>query len=236
MIYITGDIHGSMRYIYNFLDNYRPESNDIIVLLGDVGINYTGTSQDKRMKQLMNNYMVKYGSVFFCVHGNHENRPQNIDSYVEKEWRGGRVLYEEKYPNILFPIDGEIFELEGKKCLVIGGAYSVDKYYRLAEGHKWWADEQPSPEIKAYVEEQISQKKVDIIFSHTCPAKYIPTECFLPMIDQSTVDNSTEEWLDMIEDKVDYQAWYCGHWHTNKHIDKLHFLYHDIETLRSELC
>ena len=44
-------------------------------------------------------------------------------------------------------------------------------------------------------------------------------------------NNSTEEWLDTIEDKVDYEAWYLGHWHTYKRIDKIHFLFHDIETL-----
>ena len=67
---------------------------------------------------------------------------------------------------------------------------------------KWWPDEQPSPEIKEYVEKQLDEKEIDVVFTHTCPAKYIPTECFLSGIDQSKVDNSTEEWLDTIEDKI----------------------------------
>jgi len=231
MIYITGDMHGSLAPIYNFFDEYKPEPNDILVVLGDVGLNYHGTIDDIRIKRIVNNYMDKFGMTFFCIHGNHENRPQNISSYEEKEWCGGRVLYEERFPHILFPVDGDIFDIEGAKCIVIGGAYSVDKYYRLENGHNWWSDEQPSPEIKTYVEKQLSNNKVDIVFSHTCPAKYIPTECFLPMIDQSTVDNSTEQWLDKVEDDLDYKAWYCGHWHTNKRIDKMHFLYHDVEVL-----
>lgn len=227
MIYITGDIHGSLSPIYNLFQNYSPAPNDVIVLLGDVGVNYTEGIQDIRLKHIMN----KYGTVFFCIHGNHEKRPQNISSYKEKEWHGGRVLYEEEFPNILFPVDGDIFDLEGKKCMPIGGAYSVDKYYRLSSGSYWWADEQPSHNIKQYVEQQLANNHVDFIFSHTCPAKYIPTECFLPMIDQSEVDNSTEQWLDKVEDDLDYKAWYCGHWHTNKRIDKMHFLYHEVETL-----
>ena len=76
-----------------------------------------------------------------------------------------------------------------------------------------------------------ARKDIDIILSHTCPKKYIPTEMFLPMIDQSSVDNSTEEWLDTIEDAVDYKAWYCGHWHTDKRIDKMHFLFTTFESL-----
>lgn len=227
MIYITGDIHGSLEPIFDLVEKYAPTEDDIIVILGDVGANYTGRLRDKFIKEEMNNI----GVTFFCIHGNHENRPQNIASYQEKNWNGGRVLYEEEYPNILFPVDGDIFELEGNKCIVIGGAYSVDKFYRLRNGYNWWPDEQPSPTIKEYVEEQVKNHKIDVVFSHTCPFKYIPTECFMSGIDQSTVDNSTEQWLDTIEEAIEYEAWYLGHWHTDKHIDKMHFLFHSVETL-----
>lgn len=227
MIYITGDIHGSPEPIADLCGEYNPTPDDTIVLLGDVGVNYYGGRKDVLLKDYLNHF----GCTFFCIHGNHENRPQNISSYKEKEWHGGRVLYEYDFPHILFPHDGDIFDLEGHKCIVIGGAYSVDKFYRLRMGYHWWTDEQPSNTIKRYVEQQIAGNKVDIVFSHTCPHKYIPTECFLPGIDQSTVDNSTEQWLDTIEEMTDYKAWYLGHWHTNKRIDKMHFLFHEVEIL-----
>ena len=60
--------------------------------------------------------------------------------------------------------------------------------------------------------------------THTCPEKYIPVEALLPGINQDFVDRSTERWLDAIEDKLSYDAWYCGHWHINKRADKMHFL------------
>ncbi|MDO4863133.1 MAG: metallophosphoesterase [Ruminococcus sp.] len=227
MVYITGDIHGDLKPIYELFERFSPSKNDIVVILGDVGVNYTGTLQDITIKREMN----KLGATFFCIHGNHENRPQNIASYREMVWNGGRVLFEEDYPNILFPIDGDIFELEGKKCIVIGGAYSVDKFYRISHGYKWWYDEQPSPAIKEYVGSQTDANDIGIVFSHTCPAKYIPTECFMSCVDRSTVDNSTEEWLDTIEEKLGYTAWYVGHWHVDKRIDKMHFLFHGVETL-----
>lgn len=104
------------------------------------------------------------------------------------------------------------------------------KFYRITRGYGWWADEQPSKQIKEYVEQQIREKAFDIILSHTCPFKYEPREMFIPGIDQSTVDCSTEHWLERIEEMVDYKAWYCGHWHINKRIDKMHFLFHGYET------
>ena len=53
---------------------------------------------------------------------------------------------------------------------------------------------------------------------------------FLDMIDQSTVDASTEHWLDRIEESTDYVAWFCGHWHTDKRVDRMHFLFHSFES------
>ena len=137
MVYITGDIHGSAEPLYDLFVRFQPTADDIIVLLGDVGVNYTGRMRNRLLKQ----ELCDMKSTFFCIHGNHENRPQNICSYQEKEWHGGRVLYEEDFPNILFPIDGDIFDIEGKQCIVIGGAYSVDKFYRLRMGYNWWPDE-----------------------------------------------------------------------------------------------
>lgn len=83
---------------------------------------------------------------------------------------------------------------------------------------------------KRYVEQQLKENAIDVVLSHTCPFKYEPVEEFLPGIDQSTVDDSTEKWLDVIEETTDYMAWFCGHWHTNKRIDKMHFLFHQFES------
>ena len=79
--------------------------------------------------------------------------------------------------------------------------------------------------------ESIAEKEIDIVLSHTCPFKYEPTEMFIQGIDQSSVDDSTERWLDKIEEAIEYKAWFCGHWHVNKRIDKMHFLFHSVESI-----
>ena len=140
------------------------------------------------------------------------------------------MFVEDASPNILFARDGDVYDLDGKSTLVIGGAYSVDKYRRLTFGWNWWPDEQPSEEIKKKVENVLEARSwsVDIVLSHTTPLKYEPVEAFLPMVDQNTVDKSTEIWLDTIEDRLKYRHWYAGHYHTEKNIDKLSIMFESI--------
>jgi len=226
MVYFTGDIHGSPFKLQVFCRYMELTEKDTIVILGDVGANYYGGKRDKQFKE----QIAKLAPTIFCIHGNHEQRPANIPSYKAKEWNDGPVWYEEEYPNLLFARDGNIYVIDGIRYLVIGGAFSVDKNYRLSRGYGWWADEQPSEEIKARVGRRVANSGLDVILSHTCPFKYEPREAFLPGIDQSEVDSSTEEWLDTIEESVDYKAWFCGHWHIDKRIDKMHFLYDEFES------
>lgn len=61
------------------------------------------------------------------------------------------MYLEEEYPSLLFAKDGEVFDLDEKQAIVMGGAYSIGKIVRLMYGYEWWTDEQPSGEIKRYV-------------------------------------------------------------------------------------
>jgi 3-oxoacid CoA-transferase subunit A len=162
-------------------------------------------------------------------------RPETLITYREDQWHGGAVYVEDEFLNLNFAKDGEVYDLEGTKAIAIGGAYSVDKWYRLQRDLHWFPDEQPSNEIKARVEKKLDTLdwQIDAVLTHTCPYSYIPREAFMSCVDQSTVDNSTELWLDTIEKKLYYNAWYCGHWHIEKRIDKVHFLFESVEALRT---
>ena len=59
----------------------------------------------------------------------------------------------------------------------------------------------------------------------------ISTEVFIRGVDQSKVDKSTEIWLDSIEDRLTYRKWYCGHYHTEKKIDRLQIMFNDYAAL-----
>jgi 3-oxoacid CoA-transferase subunit A len=225
MIYITGDTHRGFKRIEEFCYQAQTTKKDKLIILGDVGINYDGGEEDRQLKQKLR----KLPLTLFCIHGNHEQRPQCIPGYTETVWHGGTIFTQSEYPNLLFAKDGEIFDLNGRKCIVIGGAYSVDKFIRLENGARWWDNEQPSDEIKAHVEKTLDEANwmVDAVLSHTCPLRYEPHEAFLQSIVQATVDSSTEQWLGSIEQRLKYDKWYCGHYHVSKAIDKMVFMFKD---------
>lgn len=227
MFYITGDTHGDFGRFYGFCEENRTTKEDVMIILGDVGLNYYGDARDECRKEDAAALPV----TFFCIHGNHEKRPEKVESCKIKRFCGGLVWCEEAYPNILYAKDGEVYRLGERDCLVIGGAYSVDKPRRLAWGSPWFEDEQPSQQIKERVERCLAAReyRVDAVLSHTCPLHYEPVEAFLCGVDQSRVDKSTEQWLGELERKMTYEKWYCGHYHIEKAVDKLRFLYESIE-------
>lgn len=182
MIYITGDKHTDFKEVLYFCYVNKTTLDDILIVLGDTGINYHANEKDNELKRNLKEY---YPITFFCIHGNHEERPEKIDSYKTKRFHNGIVYYEEEYPNILFAKDGEVYDFNNHKVLVIGGAYSVDKYFRLVRGYNWYESEQPNDKTKSKVRKVLNNldNKIDIILSHTCPYKYLPREMFLDGID-----------------------------------------------------
>lgn len=232
MTYITGDTHGEFKRIKRFCSMLGTTRDDTMIILGDSGINYYTDIRRRRY----NSEASRLPITLFCIHGNHEERAELLPSYKVDIFWGGKVMVDQDYPSIKFAIDGEVYKIPSKsgikETIVIGGAYSVDKWYRLRQGANWYPSEQPSDEIKYKVEQvlQFRGNSIDIILSHTCPYSYLPREWFLSGIDQSTVDNSTELWLDQILFNMNYyEKWYCGHYHGNKTIDKIDFLFESIK-------
>ena len=226
MIYITGDTH---REFYK-LHDVEKNKDSMLIILGDVGINYYLDERDKKLKEQLNSYNIK----LFCIQGNHEERPENISTYKEIDMFGGKVFIEEEYPNLIFAKNGELYDIDNKKVLVIGGAYSVDKNYRIIYGYPWFKDEQLNKEEMDTILNKYKGQYIDIVLSHTCPLKYEPTEVFMKGIDQSDIDKSMERFLDKIEQSINYDKWYCGHYHTEKLIDKLEFMFGRIKLFNKD--
>lgn len=236
----TGDLHGHLDRFFNLHYKYNPQETAIICL-GDCGFNHWLNNKDYKMKQQAK----ELGFTFYCVRGNHEARPQSLSRMTIKydEEIAGMVYYEPEFPTIRYLLDGGEYNIDGHTTLVIGGAYSVDKWYRLLRGGYteennnpkatgWWNDEQLTMEEMAEIAKRVQGRHFDLILTHTCPASIEPVDLFLPMIDQSRVDKSMEHFLETIKNRCDFDVWLAGHFHTDRiEIPKFEFFYTHIEEL-----
>ena len=68
---ITGDTHRNFNRIEDFCYGYETTTEDVMIILGDAGINYWLDMSDKELKGQLSGMDI----TFFCVHGNHEARP-----------------------------------------------------------------------------------------------------------------------------------------------------------------
>ena len=226
--FITGDKHRHFDRVKEFCREMNTRRKDVLIVLGDAGFNFYDDKRDDDLKKEISALNI----TLFCLHGNKENRPQNVGTYGIRSFCGGKVYYEPQYPNIYFAIDGEIYTFEGKKYMVVGGAHSVDKMRCLEEGTPFWFDEMPNDTIKAKVELELQNQdnKIFGMMTHTCPIDYLPTEMFISTMQNASikrkphkakskklfkpdVDRSTEIWLGELEKNLDYEVWFCGHYH-----------------------
>lgn len=217
--YCTGDCHGRFERFDNF---YKTITTPVgMICLGDFGVNYYLNKRDEKNKaELCSKYPL---ITFYCVRGNHEARPQTIKDMgiLHDDNVQGPVYWQPEYPNIRYFMDGCCYVIDGKQTLVLGGAYSVDKFYRLANGWQWFENEQLNDEerenIYNYLETLALSGKInkfDLVLSHTAPINFEPREMFLDCIDQSDVDKSTEEWLQSIYNLLpEHTFWLFGHYH-----------------------
>lgn len=217
-IWLHGDIHGDNYCLEKFCEENETTRDDVVVILGDAGYNYYGKSATKEF--LIKESAADLPISIFCVRGNHEDRPENRGMKPHPCAAGplkGLMYTEEKYPNIFYAVDGEVYQGCGKSFLVVGGAYSIDKYYRLMMHWQWFKDEQLTGEERTHILDKCQGKHFDYVLTHTCPYSWQPVELFIGNVDESMVDSSMERWFEELESNISYNHWYFGHYHGDKY-------------------
>ena len=239
---ITGDVHGKMNErIKNILETLEIQNRNetAVIVLGDAGLNfYCNKSEEKRKKALS-----QYGLRIYCVRGNHEERPENLGFKLEYDEDVKNEVYIDPINNdIRYFKDGGEYEINGHPTLVIGGAYSIDKYYRLRRAalnkesfSGWFKDEQLTKAEMKEISDKVKGKSFDFVFSHTCPISWEPNDLFLSMIDQSKVDKSMEIWLDELKDTFNWKIWNFGHFHSDRierpRVEQYYHYFENMETI-----
>lgn len=176
--------------------------------------------------------------------GNHENFNVIETLPIVEKW-GGKV--QPVTDNVYHLMRGEVYTIDNKSILTVGGGLSVDRKYRT-EGYSWWPQEEllESELANALVNLEKTQNKVDLVISHTAPQSVVKElDAHLPPwqygIWGMKIDDPTAVKLETVLANIDTSDWYFGHFHIDKdaslpkghpqeHI-KFHALYNDIKAV-----
>lgn len=225
MIRITGDPHGDISRFYELYYNHGEghwTKDDILIFCGDWGFLFLN---NKSENSFLDDLSSRPYTICF-VDGNHENFDA-INAYPTIEWNGGKAHQIRK--NIFHLMRGQVFEIDGKTFFTMGGAYSIDKGSRTP-GCSWWPDELPTDADYKEATSNLQKHgmKVDYIITHTLPREMIMRLGKYP----DAHDMELTGFLEWIMYEVDFNHWYCGHWHDDKELnDQFTILWFDVKEL-----
>lgn len=237
MIFITGDTHGGFQ---RFATDYFPQQkqmgrNDYVIVTGDLG----GIWDDSPKEAYWLDWLEEKPFTTLFVDGNHENFTA-LSKYPVEEWNGGKAQF--LRPHVIHLMHGQIFTLEERAFLTMGGASSHDvgdgildsaapdyherllrlliegkRQYRIL-GQSWWPEELPSEEEYAEARKNLDACgwAVDYIITHSSPSG-LAEELGRPR-------DKLTDFLEEIRQKGRYCRWMFGHCHGDQTIDEKHLL------------
>ena len=218
-IFVRGDVHGNFNEITDFIDRFKLNENDTIIVLGDFSLYWQKNGKDA--KSFIDYYEANYTTYILWIDGNHENFDL-IDQLPNKT----DAPFKQCSEHIHYIPRGTVFYLHTpdgiKSCLACGGADSVDKFRRIKH-LTWWEQETITKENINECIDRTRGQHIDYVFTHCCPLsifkKYAPWLINISGVDQSKVNHDSEERLDELMNAIDFDKWYFGHYHINKQLD-----------------
>jgi len=217
MIMVLGDTHGNIDAASGAV--FRAQAKDIktIVQVGDFG--YWEHYDHGAFLDQLSSACKRAGVNFFWIDGNHDNHPMLWKKYTEKT-KDGFIKVRE---HLFYIPRGHVWEWDGLKMMGVGGAYSIDKDWRIQKqgGHDteqlWWSTEMLTEEEIEFAK---SRGKVDILFTHDCPTSF---ENHAPWMHKSDFNSSWHRrQMNEIGTTAQPAYWFHGHMH--------HFVRYDHRT------
>ena len=236
MIFCTGDIHGDPRRLNTecFPEQKEMTRNDYVIILGDFGIIWGNTKDEKYWLDWLDN---KPFTTLF-VDGNHENFDL-LYTYPVVDYHGGKA--HKIRDNVYHLMRGYVFDIDGKKFFAFGGARSHDisdgildpmefddeeefkklyhsfqkrgKMFRV-KGFSWWEQEMPNDEELERGRQSLKEvnNEIDFVISHCAPQE---VSSLLGYTDR---DKLTWYFNELLWDGLKFTKWLFGHYHTNQQI------------------
>lgn len=213
-IFVTGDCHGSLNKIIDFIEKYDLQ-NDGIIVCGDMGLYWRCDQKDAEENIKFYEEHCR-GTHLYWLDGNHEN----FD--IINSWNCDKNYLYNNSEHIHYCPRGLITNIELangniKKVLFMGGADSVDKIWRV-EHISWWKDE-------SITDEDIKDINgtYDYVFSHCCPRSVFDNNkvflCTITNINENNAIHQSEDKLEELKNNIIFNKWFFAHYHIDRKLD-----------------
>ena len=202
-VIMLGDVHGEFGKIRWHLKNI---SDAYIIQLGDFGVGFHKENYYKTELTHLNERLENANCHLYAIRGNHD------DPAWFKETNNPFGLN-----NITLLQDYSELNLLGKSILLVGGAISVDRHFRVSN-KSWWADEEFV--LKLDNEFPYKDRQYDIVVTHTRPGVCGAFKGFDnieywcdqdPDLKNDLIEESKS--LDYLYEHTKPKCWYYGHFH-----------------------
>ena len=191
-ILAIGDTHMNTSAICNVaIPVAKKNGCETIVQLGDFGF-WIHEERGRRFLNKVSKCLVREGITLYWIDGNHDNHPKLWAEYLPSGPDGFCMIK----PNLYYVPRGTVWKFDQVTCLGLGGAFSIDKEFRIQEEliraglmrgrfdvhytevgigsdfehTMWWPTEMIRFEDAELAKKNALEKGlVDIMFTHDCP-------------------------------------------------------------------
>lgn len=198
-IYFIGDTH-DLNFV-SILDHYKLK-DFILIHVGDTGTGFNKFSVDQARVGFLQKYCNENNGQIFLIRGNHDDPKYFIEKSPLSSSR------------VTFLPDYTYLKINGKVCLFVGGAISIDRTYRTS-GIDYWADE-PFILNENYAE----LPQCDVLVTHSSPTCCFPNDGFSRIAGWLKEDPALRPLLieerqniEKLYDHVNCSQLYYGHFH-----------------------
>lgn len=203
---MVGDVHGDLLFASRMVEVARSHGIKQIVQLGDFGI-WDHRPDGKAFLDKLNERSRISDVHWLFVAGNHENY-DSLEDYESNR---------QHTPEDFVPIRSRIhwtrrvntWNWEGWQWGAVGGAYSIDKEYRVP-GNSWWHQEMLTWADVDKVADIGDKHRVNILISHDCPdwAK------FNGRLKPDETSQQHRKMMTEVHKILLPQMWFHGHYHS----------------------
>ena len=231
-LFATGDLHGEWGLLENYIK--RNLTDCALVVCGDIGLGFESRGYYEQLFKKMNRTFDNLNVEVFLLRGNHDD-----PTYFSEE-----SDLRDSYPNIHICPDYSVLRMEdiGRNFLLVGGAISVDRGWRIANDrtrhashmlyHKtdakfrrsYWVNEPPVYDDNSIEYALNEYTFIDGVFTHTCPSFCDPQskdgiQAFIDADPVLTADIEAERkvmddiYAKLVERESKPKVWCYGHYH-----------------------